>query len=52
MRFLVAVGEGLVEREVRKGQTTERRLVVVARVDTDRAVEDVNAVASYSPAQR
>ena len=50
--FLMAVGECLVEGKVRKGETTEWRLVVVACVDANRAVEDVNAVTSDSASQR
>ena len=44
--FFAAVSEGLVEIEVRKSDTAQRRLMVVASVEADCTVRDVNAVTS------
>ena len=50
MGFFVTVGKGLIEGEVRQGQTAQRRMMVVTSVDSDRAVEDIDAVPAHSPA--
>src|ERR671938_880165 len=51
MRCTLPVTESLVEDEVGQLQATERRLRAVARVYTDGAVRDVDAVAAQAPAQ-
>ena len=43
-----AIGESLIEREVRQGQARERRVQIVSRVDSDRAVENINAVTTQA----
>src|SRR5882672_10553034 len=45
-----AVGECLIQREVRQRQTGERRVKVVARVDADGAVENINSVTAQAAA--
>src|ERR1700730_15165433 len=50
--FFAAIGEGLIQGEVRQRQAGERREMVVARIDANNAVEDVNAMPSQAPAQR
>ncbi len=52
MGLFAAVSERLVKREVRQREATQRRAMVVARVDPDRTVEDINAVSAHSSAQR
>src|SRR5687768_3098144 len=52
MGLFAAVGEGLIKREVRQRKATQRGAVVIAGVDSDRTVEDVDAMPSYSTAQR
>ena len=47
-----AVGEGLVEVELGELEARERAGLVVAGVDADGAVRDVDAVAAEAPAQR
>ena len=47
----VAVSEGLVEREVWKRETGQGRIVVVARVDADGAMRDVDTVATEATEQ-
>src|SRR5882724_2263140 len=48
----LTVGECLIQRKVRQRQTRQRRLQVVARVDADGAVVDVNAVTAQAAAPR
>src|SRR5438309_7503778 len=52
MRLVATVGERLIEREVRERQTAQRRMLIVAGVETDGTVEDIDAVTSESAAQR
>ena len=52
MGLFAAVSKRLVKREVRQRETTQRRALVVASVDSDRTVKDVNAVSAHSSAQR
>src|SRR5215211_2792854 len=47
-----AVGEGLVEVELGQAQAGERAGRVIARVDADGAVRDVDAMAPEAPEQR
>src|SRR6185436_2614540 len=51
MRFLVAVRKGLVEREVGQRKTAQRRLQVVAGIDADGAVRNVDAMSAHSSTQ-
>ena len=46
MRRGAAVGECLIEREIRERQTTEWRMQAVTGVDADRAVAQINPVAT------
>ncbi len=48
----LAVGERLIEREVGQRQARQRRVQVVAGVDADGTVENIDAVPSQTPAQR
>src|SRR5437868_1176688 len=48
MRLDLAVGERLVEHEVRERETSQGRVVVIACVDADGAVRDVDAVAAQA----
>ena len=52
MGLFVAVAERLVKREVRQRKATQRRLVVIAGVDADGAVKDIDSVSTQSSAQR
>src|SRR5687768_6659949 len=47
-----SVGEGLVEVELGEPEAGERAGLVVAGVDADGAVRDVDAVATQTPEQR
>src|SRR6185437_12429235 len=49
--FFAAVRIGLVEIEVWEGETTQRGVVVVAGVEADGAVRNINAVATEATAQ-
>src|SRR6266481_7101611 len=48
MRGAVTISERLIQSKVRQRQTSQRRLKVVAGVDADRAVKEINAVTAQA----
>ena len=48
----MSIGKRLVQRKIRKREATQRRLQVIAGIDSDRAVRDIDAVSAHPSAQR